>query len=287
MIVIVFSSLYIIFTARLFQYLERFANQKLFYEFFALESGNLSCQLIVVVIMDEKSVSRENLAKNIAGSIVLSEGPGAEINKWRTIFKIHQYTLAEKMGVMSSVISDYESGRRKSPGAVMVKKIVNALLAADEERGSFISHEFNKIYAGQKLNDAIIDTRDLTTPRTISHIVASLNGALIAEKEHEEKNICGYTIIDSIKAIVDLSPHEFVNLCHLAQNRALVFTGVQSGKSPLVAIKAANIKPGVVIFHGMKEMDKLAEKIARVENIPVIISGATSIDELVGNLKML
>ncbi len=237
--------------------------------------------------MDEKLVSCDNLAKNIAGSIALSESPGVEIYKWRNIFKIHQYTLAEKMGVKSSVVSDYESGRRKSPGVGMIKKVVAALLAADEERGSFISHEFNEIYSGEKLNDAIIDTRELNTPRTISHIVASLNGALIAEKEHEEKNICGYTIIDSIKAIVDLSPNDFVSLRQLAQNRAVVFTGVQSGKSPLVAIKAANIKPGVVIFHGMKELDKLAERIARVENIPVIISDAVSIDELVCRLKTL
>ena len=237
--------------------------------------------------MDEKLVSCDSLAKNIAGSIVLSEVPGAEINKWRNIFKIHQYTLAEKMGVKSSVVSDYESGRRKSPGVGMIKKVVDALLAADKERGSFVAHDFNEIYSSEKLGDSIIDTRDLKDPKTIGNLVVSLKGKLIAEKEHEEKNIHGYTIIDSIKAIVELSPNEFVKLSSLAQNRAMVFTGIQSGKSPLVAIKAANIKPGVVIFHGMKELDKLAERIARVENIPVIISGASSIDELVGNLKSL
>lgn len=240
-----------------------------------------------VIFMDEKLVSRESLAKNIAGSIVLSEVPGVEINKWRTIFKIHQYTLAEKMGVMSSVISDYESGRRKSPGAIMIKKIVNALLTTDEERGSFVTHDFNEIYSSEKLRDSIIDIRDLKEPKTIGHLAVSLNGKLIAEKEHEEKSIHGYTIIDSIKAIVELSPNEFVKLSGLAKNRAVIFTGVQSGKSPLIALKAANIKPGVVIFHGMKELDKLAERIARVENIPVIISGATSIDELVNILKTL
>lgn len=237
--------------------------------------------------MAEKTISRENLAKIIAGSIVLSPNPGSEIEKWRSIFKLHQYTLAEKMGVMSSVVSDYEAGRRKSPGVGMVKKIVDALLAADEERGSFVAHEFDGIYSGEKLSDAIIDTRNLAAPKTIRAVADSLNGKLIAEKEDESKNIYGYTIIDSIRAIVELSPNEFSKLCCLADGKAIVFTGVQSGKSPLVAIKAANIKPGVVIFQGMAELDTLAERIARIENIPVIISRAMDIDNLVASLKML
>lgn len=237
--------------------------------------------------MDEKLVSCDSLAKNIAGSIALSERPGAEIYKWRNIFKIPQHHLAEKMGVKSSVVSDYESGRRKSPGVGMIKKVVDALLAADKDRGSFVAHDFNEAYASEKLMDSIIDTRDLKDPKTISCLVVSLNGRLIAENGREEKNICGYTIIDSIKAIVELSSDEFVKLSGLARNRAMVFTGIQNGKSPLVAIKAANIKPGVIVFHGMKNLDALAERIARVENIPVIISGAASIDELVSSLKTL
>lgn len=67
------------------------------------------------------------LAKRMASEIVLSETPWVEIRAWRLYFKVSQKNLANKMGITSSVISDYESGRRKSPGIAMIKKIIVAL----------------------------------------------------------------------------------------------------------------------------------------------------------------
>ena len=61
---------------------------------------------------------REILARRIAGEIILSGTPGATMRKWRELFAVSQITLSDTMGLSSSgVISDYESGRRKSPGA--------------------------------------------------------------------------------------------------------------------------------------------------------------------------
>lgn len=237
--------------------------------------------------MDEKEASREVLEKKIAGDIVLSESPGAAIQKWRSIFKISQRALAEKMHVMSSVVSDYESGRRKSPGVSMIKKIVGALISADEDVGSRVSKEFNSIFTEGKLGDAIIEIRDLAQPITINALLPIAKGTIAAVKEENEKKIRGYVIIDSIKAIVEIAPRDFVKLHDITTDRALVFTGVTHGKSPLVALKVANIKPGVVIFHGPKELDKLAERIAVTEKIPVIISNIPTVDGLVSALKAL
>jgi predicted transcriptional regulator len=58
---------------------------------------------------------REVLARRIAGEIILSNKPGATMRKWRELFAVSQTTLSDKMLLSSSVISDYESGRRKSP----------------------------------------------------------------------------------------------------------------------------------------------------------------------------
>lgn len=237
--------------------------------------------------MNEKEASREGLEKKIAGDIVLSESPGAAIQKWRAIFKISQRTLADKMHVMSSVISDYESGRRKSPGVAMIKKIVDAIITIDEETGGPVSHEFNNIYSGEKLSDAIIDIRELKKPTTIKEIVTLVSGNAVIEGADMSKKIYGYAIIDSIKAIVEISPSEFVRLYGITTDRAIIFTGVAHGKSPLVAIKVANLKPGVVVFHGLKELDKVAERIAHVEKIPVIISNKQTVEELVSSLKTL
>ena len=54
---------------------------------------------------------REILARRIAGEIILSGKPGATMRKWRELFAVSQMNLSETMGLSSSVISDYESGR--------------------------------------------------------------------------------------------------------------------------------------------------------------------------------
>ena len=235
---------------------------------------------------DEENTT-DVLAKKIAGDIVLSDVPSAAIQKWRNIFKISQRALAEEMGIMSSVISDYESGRRSSPGVGMIKKIVSALISIDQKTGSVVYNEFNSMYTDEKLNDVIIDIRELEHPANIKSIQAAVDGVIVSGKKDLMKNIYGYTIIDPIKAIVDLSPKELVKLYGITTERAMVFTNVVHGRSPLIAIKVTNLRPGVVVFHGLENIDPLAERIALVEKIPVIVSKLKSVDELVHNLKAL
>jgi len=62
--------------------------------------------------MNEIELLKQELAKKIAGEIVLSNDPGKVMRKWRNIFKIRSLDLAKKMKVVPSVISDYENGRR-------------------------------------------------------------------------------------------------------------------------------------------------------------------------------
>ena len=78
----------------------------------------------------------EELMEKIAGEITLSSEPGLTIRKWREEFNLSQHQLAEAMNVSHSVISDYESGRRKSPGSGVIKKMVEALIELDREAGS-------------------------------------------------------------------------------------------------------------------------------------------------------
>ena len=58
---------------------------------------------------------RHQLAEKMAGEITLSDSPGKALKQWRESFQIPPGILAEELGVSPSVISDYESGRRKSP----------------------------------------------------------------------------------------------------------------------------------------------------------------------------
>ncbi len=52
----------------------------------------------------------------IAGSVVLSDNPPQQLKFWRKKFGIKQADLARKMSLTPSVLSDYEKGRRPSPG---------------------------------------------------------------------------------------------------------------------------------------------------------------------------
>ena len=79
---------------------------------------------------------QDTFKEKIAGEIALSPDPGKTIRKWREEFGISQHQLADAIGMSHSVISDYESGRRKSPGVQMVKKVVDALIEKDIENGS-------------------------------------------------------------------------------------------------------------------------------------------------------
>lgn len=235
--------------------------------------------------MSKEEYVLNSLAKTIAGEIVLSNSPGNTIQKWRTIFKIPQRHLADKMNVMPSVISDYEGGRRKSPGVAFIKRIVDALLELDRTNGNAVAKGFQSIYEKDALSNAILDIKEYQMPIMLSDFMKCVDGALASEHADMEKKINGHTIIDSLKAILELSPAELTQLYSLTTEKAMIITNVSSGKSALVAIKVTNLKPSVVIFHGISEVDPLALRIAKTENIPIIISKMKTIDELITALK--
>lgn len=77
----------------------------------------------------------ENLDRNpvneeltmIAGSIVMSDSPPQQLKYWRKKFGIKQADLAKRMAITPSVLSDYEKGRRPSPGVNFIRKYLVAL----------------------------------------------------------------------------------------------------------------------------------------------------------------
>jgi putative transcriptional regulator len=236
--------------------------------------------------MPKKEILKNRLEKKISGEIVLSDNPGKTIKKWRNIFEISQRDLADEIDVMPSVISDYELGRRKSPGIKMIKKIVDGLLAVDESRGGEMIKEFSDFSPSTMISDSVLDIKEFTTGVSIKDFCEAAGAELIANEEMKDKEIYGYSIIDSLKAIVELSPSELVKLYGLTTERALIFTRVSTGRSPMVAIKVTNLKPGLVIFHGgIKKIDELAKRIAEAEGVPVGISRAGEIDELKEKLR--
>lgn len=76
----------------------------------------------------------------IAGSVVLSDNPPQQLKFWRKKFGVKQADLAKKMVITPSVLSDYEKGRRPSPGANFIKRYLQALydLAQSSPRSSSV-----------------------------------------------------------------------------------------------------------------------------------------------------
>ncbi len=230
--------------------------------------------------------AKEELSMRISGEIVFSENCGKTIKKWRDLFGVSKTALANKLGVSTSVVCDYENGRRKSPGVNQIKKIIYALIETDEEQGSQFLRAYEKTFIGRDIKgDAILDIREFPSPVHVEDICDAVRGEIIVNQGHMNEEIYGYTAIDSLKAILELSSDGLLKVFGMTSKRALVFTKVSIGRSPFIAIRVSSIKPGLVVLHGVDTIDPLGIKIAEKEKIPVIVSGIEKVDDLIAGLR--
>jgi putative transcriptional regulator len=235
-------------------------------------------------VNDVFSLAKKKLAKDVVGEIVLSDSSEKVIKKWRNIFKVSQKTLANELGITPSVISDYESGRRKSPGINVIKKYVEALLSIDTKTGGYIIKSFAKSVRSPPLSDAIIDIKEFPGGVGFNDFCKKINAVLLTKKK-VNRDIYGYTIIDSLKAITELSFNELIKLYGITTQRVLIFTKVSTGKTPMVAIKLTNLHPTLVVLHGLNSVDDIAKRIAEAENIPLAVCKVEKVEDIIERLR--
>ncbi len=220
---------------------------------------------------------KDALSEKIAGEITLSPKPGQTIRKWRSVFGISQTDLARFLNLSPSVISDYESGRRKSPGIQTVKKIIEAFIEIDEKRGGKILHQY----------DSMIDTQEgileiMEYPYTISakDFIKEIEGNILTSNEIGlKKSVKGFTLVDSVRTIETINAGDYNRLYGWSTERAIIFTGIRYGRSPMIAIRVHPVKPTVVVYHKPGSVDSLAVKLADRENIPLVVTNL-SLEEL-------
>ena len=128
---------------------------------------------------DSSENLRNRLAEKMAGDITLSEKPGESLKKWRLNFEISQTDIANYLKVSPSVISDYESGRRKSPGTMIVRKIVESLLEVDIERGGKKIHTYESILNAESGSKSIYSTYEYTIPIQLAKLVNLIEGEIV------------------------------------------------------------------------------------------------------------
>jgi len=225
---------------------------------------------------------RDQVREKVAGEICLSEEPGKTIRKWREQFHISQQELSKHLGVSPSVISDYEAGRRKSPGIVTVRKIVDAFLDIDERTGGQIL----KQYSLAAKTDSIISIKEFAKEVLATELVDEIDGDNLTPAIGLDKHIHGYTVIDSIRAITSLSSFDYLKIYGWSSQRALVFTGVKFGRSPMIAIRAHPLKPAMVVYQKPEQVDELAIRLAELEGIPLIRT-ELSVSDLIEGLQSL
>jgi putative transcriptional regulator len=215
----------------------------------------------------------DELKEKIAGEITLSESPGSAMKKWREFFGVTQVELARQIKVSTSTISDYESNRRLSPGVGVIKRFVEALFLIDQEKGGSVTSSLAKFASNKDDEDKYYKIHDFGAQINGSDFNRIIEGKVVANANYlDSVNLFGYTKLDSLRIILEMSPSEYPKLFGSTTERAFIFEHVSTGRSPLVVIRIAPIKPRVVVIHNVTTLDKLAVKIAQVEKIPLIVT---------------
>ncbi|MDW8084531.1 MAG: helix-turn-helix domain-containing protein [Candidatus Caldarchaeum sp.] len=237
--------------------------------------------------MTETDESRRlNLMNIIAGEVVFSKRPGDVLKKWRMLFELSQKNMAKEMGIASSVLSDYEKNRRKSPGTEFVRRYVEALIRLDEKKGGLKVRQFS--FDVQNLSGVVLGMAEYPSPKTMAEVAKLLKGVWLAGQSQGGYPIYGYTVIDSVEAIKKLGPYDFFRLFGANTVRVVVFTNVSRGRSPIIAAKIFPVRPRMIVIHGpksVKEVDPLAIELAEAEGLPYVLSLHEKVENILSSLS--
>jgi putative transcriptional regulator len=227
---------------------------------------------------------REELAEKMAGEVTLSDEPGATLRKWRTDFEIAQTDLAGELDVSPSVVSDYESGRRENPGIGVIRRVVDSLLDIDERRGGSHIRQHARVLSAGFDSDVILDLREYQANIPLERYYDAVGARELVRGDRD--TVAGHTVIDSIQAIQRLSSDEFYTLYGQSTNRALVFTNVTRGESPLVALRVVKPTPNAVVLHGLDEDEVWdhAADLARIDGFSLAVTDA-DLDSVLEGLR--
>lgn len=212
------------------------------------------------------------LQERIAGEIALSDTPGSTMKKWRELFGISQVELAKYLKISTSTISDYEGNRRTSPGVGIIKRFVSAIFEIDTQRGGEVIRNLEKFSEDQKpKEDKFYFIHNFSAPISGIDFARMIDAKIITNPGYlDTMKLFGYTLIDSLRVILEISPSEYPKLFGATSERAFIFDQVSTGRSPMVVVRVAPIKPKLVVIQNLDSVDKLAIKISQVEHIPLL-----------------
>lgn len=232
--------------------------------------GTTGTRAIYSVARSPGSVETD-LREKIAGEVVLSPHPGRTLRKWREDFKVTQRDLARELATTPSVISDYESERRASPGAGFIRRYVDGLLALDTRFGP----RGGLRHATPAHAEGILGLREFAVAMPLKSLADRLDAKAVSRVDLH-RDVHGFTVLDAPRAILSMDASTFVEAYGWTTQRALVFANVKYGRSPMVAIRAHPLKPAAVFFASPGRVDPLAVRLSEAENIPLLTTALSA-----------
>lgn len=226
--------------------------------------------------------SYEEIIVKMAGQLAISQNPGRAMRAWREKAGIGQAELAREMKISPSVLSDYENGRRRSPGAAFLRRFVKSLVQLDRREGKLLRSEPSTSEQG-----AILSIGEYVDPVPASKVVEALRCEVLEGREQLDRLLFGYTVLDSLRTIYALSGVQFYRIYGASTERVIVFTKVGLGRSPMVAVRVSPLKPRMVVIHGISNVDPLAVELAQRERIILASTDSLPESELGGLLSSL
>jgi len=126
-------------------------------------------------------------------------------------------------------------------------------------------------FRGRGKETPFYNVYDFATPISGTDFNRIIEGKIVVNQSYlDSMQLFGYTEIDSLRVILELQPADYPKLFGATTERAFIFKQVSTGRSPMVVIRVAPIKPKLVVLHDITNVDKLAVRLAQVEKIPLI-----------------
>jgi putative transcriptional regulator len=133
-------------------------------------------------------------------------------------------------------------------------------------------------------DDVIYDIHEYATAVSLNDFSETIGCTLLCGSM--DQVLFGYTVVNSLNAIMQLSSDEFNRIYGWSTERAVIFTSVSTGKSPMVAIRVTPFKPRCVVLQGIEISDvhPIVEKMAERDRITVMCT-MMEIDKIVSTLR--
>jgi putative transcriptional regulator len=161
-----------------------------------------------------------------------------------------------------------------------------ALLTLDERNGGQVVAAFVRLMDVSLVDlNIVLAMSDFTSPMTAKEFCQHLKCTIKAGEKLVDREIYGYTLVDVERAVKELDSDAFLKLFGATTERCLIFTNVNTGRAPMIAIKSQEFKPSLVVLHGVGTVDRLALELSEQMRIPLAVSKIASIETLTRELR--